>query len=172
MAKNRELTADVMGSGTGLHPDETDRHVGQAGLRLSTRNLAAQHNRAAGIQADQVEGVLAQINADGLSGASRTSKNKSRLGLWRLTGFLFVPLSKRVPLRSCSPESPGQQAIERQPWLPSKPAPSAQILPLLVSRDLLTSAPPCWAECRQGLTAAYGRPDPQAPYRGRQPAYR
>jgi hypothetical protein len=65
MAESGELTPDVMGSGTGLHPDQTDRQVRQALQQLSTSDLAAQHDAAACIHADQVEDVLAQIDPDG-----------------------------------------------------------------------------------------------------------
>ena len=64
MAESGELSPDVMGAGASLHADQADRHIGQAGLQLPARDLPAQHDLAAGIHANQVEGILAQVDAD------------------------------------------------------------------------------------------------------------
>src|SRR5215207_561818 len=54
----------MMSSSTGFHPDETDRQIGQTGLQLPARDLAAQHGPAACIHPDQVEGILDQVDPD------------------------------------------------------------------------------------------------------------
>jgi hypothetical protein len=70
MPKSCELAPNMMSPGAGLHSDQTDRDVGQAGLQLSTRDLAAQQDLAAGIHANQVESILAQVDADRGDGLS------------------------------------------------------------------------------------------------------
>ena len=71
MAKGCELAPNMMSPGAGLHSDQTDRQVGQAGLQLPARDLAAQQDLAAGIHANQVESILAQVDADRGDGLSR-----------------------------------------------------------------------------------------------------
>ena len=53
----------MMGADTGFHADQAGWHVGQPSLDLPTRELLAQDDGAAGIQADQVEAVLADVDA-------------------------------------------------------------------------------------------------------------
>ena len=47
-----------------LHADETGRHVGEPRLDLTARPLLAQDDRATAIVADDVERVLADVDAD------------------------------------------------------------------------------------------------------------
>jgi hypothetical protein len=47
-----------------LHADQARRHIGQPCFDLTTRPLLTQHNSAAIIQADYVERVFTDINAD------------------------------------------------------------------------------------------------------------
>jgi transposase len=70
MTKGSELAPHVMGAGTSLNAYQTDRQIGQAGLQLPARDLPAQQDPTALIHADQVEGVLAQVDADGRNGLS------------------------------------------------------------------------------------------------------
>ena len=42
MAEGQQLTAEVMGSDAGFHPNKTDRHIGEACLDLSARELLGQ----------------------------------------------------------------------------------------------------------------------------------
>src|ERR1700682_2913877 len=49
---------------TGLHTDQAGREVGKPRLDLTTRPLLAQHHRTALVMADDVERVLADIDAD------------------------------------------------------------------------------------------------------------
>jgi hypothetical protein len=71
MAESCELTPNMMGARAGLHSDQTDRHVSQAGLQLPARDLAAQQDLAAGIHTNEVESILAQVNADRGDGLGR-----------------------------------------------------------------------------------------------------
>ena len=56
--------ADPVGADTSLHPDEARRQVGKPHLNLTTRPFLAQDDRATAIVADDVERVLADIDAD------------------------------------------------------------------------------------------------------------
>ncbi len=64
MIKGFEPPADIMCAGTGLHPDQTARHVGQVPIELPWRSLQLQYDMAVLIEADQMENVLADIDAD------------------------------------------------------------------------------------------------------------
>jgi hypothetical protein len=68
MAKRLELAGDVVGSGTGLHADQAGWEVGQPLRELGAGELDPQHDGAALILADQMEAVLAQIDAQGGNG--------------------------------------------------------------------------------------------------------
>src|SRR4051794_38119409 len=59
-----ELATEMMRTDAGLHADQARRHVGQPRLYLASRPLLPQHNSAAVIKADNVERVLADIDAD------------------------------------------------------------------------------------------------------------
>ena len=54
----------MMRADTGLHADQARRHIGEPCFHLATRPLLPQHNRAAGIKANNVERVLADIDAN------------------------------------------------------------------------------------------------------------
>ena len=69
MAERLELAADVVGPSTGLHADQTRRDVGQPLRELGAGELDAQHDGAALILADEMERVLAQIDAQGGNGS-------------------------------------------------------------------------------------------------------
>ena len=64
VSERREPAAEVMRPDTGLHADEARRHVGEPGFHLATRPFLPQHDGAAPIQADDVERVLPDIDAD------------------------------------------------------------------------------------------------------------
>src|SRR6266446_2047943 len=64
MAQRQELAAEMMGPDTSLHPDQARRHVREAGLDLAAREFLSQNDLAALIQANKVEGVLANVDAD------------------------------------------------------------------------------------------------------------
>src|ERR1700682_689842 len=53
-----------MRADAGLHADPTRRQICESGLQLATRPLLPQHNGTALILADDVERVLADIDAD------------------------------------------------------------------------------------------------------------
>jgi hypothetical protein len=59
-----QAAADVVGARAGLHADEAARDICQPSLDLTARELQLQNNRAARIEADQVEGVLTEVDAD------------------------------------------------------------------------------------------------------------
>ena len=64
VAKPLELATEMMGADACLHADEARRHVGEPHIHLASRPLLPQHDRAAGIKADNVERVLADIDAN------------------------------------------------------------------------------------------------------------
>jgi hypothetical protein len=55
----------MMGPDACLHANQTRRQIGESGLHLATRPLLPQHDGAALILANDVERVLADIDADG-----------------------------------------------------------------------------------------------------------
>ncbi len=63
-----EPAAQVMGPDAGLHADQAGRHIRQPSLDLAARPLLAHDDRAAPIEADYVERVLADVDAHGGDG--------------------------------------------------------------------------------------------------------
>ena len=72
MAEGFEAAAQVMGADTGLHANEAGREVGNPGFELAAGELLAQNDGAALVEADEVEGVLANVDAEGGNGVFRT----------------------------------------------------------------------------------------------------
>jgi hypothetical protein len=64
VAKHLEIATEVVRADAGLHADPTRRQIGESGLHLATRPLLPQHDGTALILADDVERVLADIDAD------------------------------------------------------------------------------------------------------------
>jgi hypothetical protein len=52
-----------MRANTGLHPDQTRRHVHEPCFDLAARPPLPQHDRAAPVEADDMERVLADVDA-------------------------------------------------------------------------------------------------------------
>jgi hypothetical protein len=65
VAERQQLAAEMVGPDAGFHADQAGGQVGQTLLDLSAGELLAQDNRPASIQADQVETVLADVDAKG-----------------------------------------------------------------------------------------------------------
>jgi hypothetical protein len=65
MAERLELAADVMRASAGFHADPTGWKISQAAGELSSGELDPQHDGAALILANEMEAVLAQIDAEG-----------------------------------------------------------------------------------------------------------
>src|ERR1700732_4242891 len=61
MTKRPELATKVMRTDAGLHADQARRHIGEPCFNLATRPLLTQHDCTTAIEADDVEGVLADI---------------------------------------------------------------------------------------------------------------
>jgi hypothetical protein len=55
---------EMMRTNTRFHADQAGRHVGRPGFDLATRPLLPHHDGTATIKTDNVEPVLADINAD------------------------------------------------------------------------------------------------------------
>src|SRR6476660_4263005 len=64
MTKRPELATKVMRTDAGLHADQARRHIGEPCFNLATRPLLTQHDCTTAIEADDVEGVLADIDTD------------------------------------------------------------------------------------------------------------
>ena len=64
VAKAIEFTTEMVRANAGLHADQARWQVGKSGLHLATRPLLAQHNGTTLIVANDVERVLADIDAD------------------------------------------------------------------------------------------------------------
>src|SRR5258707_12796120 len=89
-----------MRADAGLHADPTRRQIGEPGLHLATRPLLPQHDGTALILANDVERVLADIDADYGGGENANSCLFLRLVLLRtLRSALFfgVGVSPTLP---------------------------------------------------------------------------
>src|SRR5262249_58586871 len=64
MTKRLQIAAEMMCADAGLHADPTWRQIGESGLHLATRPLLPQHDGTALILTNDVERVLADIDAD------------------------------------------------------------------------------------------------------------
>ena len=64
MPKRDQLPAHVVRASAGLHADQAGRKISKAVLKLTARELRLEDDGAAFIEADQVENVLADIDAD------------------------------------------------------------------------------------------------------------
>jgi hypothetical protein len=64
MAKAIELAAEMVRANAGFHADQAWRHIRKSGLNLTTRSFLPQNNRAPLVEANDVEEVLADIDAD------------------------------------------------------------------------------------------------------------
>jgi hypothetical protein len=64
VAKRLQLATEVMRADAGLHADQARRQVGEPRFHLAARPLLPQHDAAALILANDVERVLADIDAD------------------------------------------------------------------------------------------------------------
>src|SRR5260370_42698619 len=64
VAKHPELATEMMRADEGLHTDQARRQVGEPRFRLAARPLLPQHDGTALTLANDVERVLADIDAD------------------------------------------------------------------------------------------------------------
>src|SRR5262245_24359581 len=64
VAKRLKFATEMMRPGAGLHADEARRQVGKPRLHLATRPLLTQRQGSTPILADDVERILADIDAD------------------------------------------------------------------------------------------------------------
>jgi hypothetical protein len=64
VAKRVELATEMMRTDTGFHADQARGHVGKPHFHLAARPLLTQHDRASIIQANNVERILTDIDAD------------------------------------------------------------------------------------------------------------
>jgi hypothetical protein len=64
MTQCLERATEVMRADAGFHADPTPRQIGESGLHLTTRPLLSQYDGTALILTNDVERVLADIDAD------------------------------------------------------------------------------------------------------------
>ncbi len=64
MAKAIQLAAEMMRADAGLHADQAGRHVCKPSFNLTARPFLPRDDRAALVEADDMERVLADIDAD------------------------------------------------------------------------------------------------------------
>jgi hypothetical protein len=64
VAQGLEPAAEMMRANTSLHADQARWQIGKSGFHLAARPLLAQHNGTTLIVANDVERVLADIDAD------------------------------------------------------------------------------------------------------------
>jgi hypothetical protein len=64
MAERLKLSAQMVRANAGLHADQTRRQVGKPHNHLATGQFAAQNDVLGAIEPDEVEVVLANIDAD------------------------------------------------------------------------------------------------------------
>src|SRR5260221_11508189 len=71
VAQCPKFATEMMRADAGLHTDQARRYVGKAGLDLASRPLLPQHDGTVLILANDVERVLADIDADYGGGSGR-----------------------------------------------------------------------------------------------------
>ena len=64
VTKRHKPATEMMRADAGFHADQARRYISKPRFHLATRPLLPQHDRAALIKANDVEGVLANIDAD------------------------------------------------------------------------------------------------------------
>src|SRR5215467_5674150 len=64
-----------MGADTGLHANQAGREVGKPGFELAARELLAQNDGAALVEADEMECVLADVDAEDGDGVFRLARH-------------------------------------------------------------------------------------------------
>src|SRR6266545_2817267 len=64
VAERCKLPADVMRARAGLHADQAARNIGETAFELTTRYLLLQDDYTPLIEANEVEGVLAEVDPD------------------------------------------------------------------------------------------------------------
>jgi hypothetical protein len=64
VTKRVQLAVEMMRADASLHADQARWQIGEEGSDLATRPLLPQHNGAATILANEVERVLADVDAD------------------------------------------------------------------------------------------------------------
>ena len=64
MTKRLKLATEVMSTDAGLHADQAPRYIGESCFNLATRPLLSQHDCTTFIKANNMERVLADIDAD------------------------------------------------------------------------------------------------------------
>src|SRR5262245_10520429 len=68
VSKRGELASDVMRARTRFHADQAARNVGKPALKLSARAFELQNDRPALIEANKMETILTEIDADRADG--------------------------------------------------------------------------------------------------------
>jgi len=64
MSDRLELPADMVSAGAGLHANQAAGDIGEPARELAARRLLLQNDGPTLIEADQMEGVLANVDAD------------------------------------------------------------------------------------------------------------
>src|SRR5205823_13043578 len=82
VAERLQLAAQVMGADAGLHADEAGWHVGEPGFELPARQLLAQHDGAPLVEANEMEDVLADVDAEHGNGAFGLARHGGLLCSW------------------------------------------------------------------------------------------
>jgi hypothetical protein len=72
VAVRLELPAQVMRPNARLHADEAGRRIREPSLDLAARKLLAQNDRAIPVETDEMERVLADVDADCCNGFKAT----------------------------------------------------------------------------------------------------
>jgi len=63
VAKRLKAPAEAVSPDTCVHDDDAGRHIGQANLDLGARPPLAQHDGSTVVEADEMEGILADVEA-------------------------------------------------------------------------------------------------------------
>src|SRR6516225_11587788 len=64
-----------MGADTSFHADQAGREVGKPGIELAAGEFLAQNDGAALVEADEVKGVLADVDAENGDGVFRVARH-------------------------------------------------------------------------------------------------
>jgi hypothetical protein len=77
VTKSRKLAPDKMRARTGFHPNEAARNIAETASKLMSGDFLLQNNHTAFVEPDQMERVLADVDADRASQPSSTSRQRA-----------------------------------------------------------------------------------------------
>ena len=118
MTKRLQFAAEVMSTDAGLHADQAPRYIGKSCFNLATRPLLSQHDCTTFIKANNMERVLADIDADYGDRSAKILRNGVLLVFGapcQLLSLARQEHGRTIPLTDFSPTHRSARPILRSP---------------------------------------------------------